>query len=109
MAVTITLDMPRPVRLEKGNGLGLAILTGTITDSSYATGGTALTGISSKFNDVLRIMVDSKLGYVAEFVAASNKLLVYEKVDAVAGTRAEVANAADISAAAFSFIAIGRM
>lgn len=107
MAITITYDFPRPERLSHDSRL--AIITGTISDSSYATNGTDLSGLTGKFKSCLRVFTDSKGGFLTEWDKTNSKLKIYRKVDASAGTRIEVANATDLSSTpgAFPFIAIG--
>lgn len=109
MAITITLDFPYPRRIEKGDPTGVALLSGTIKDSQYATGGTDLTGLTKYFKTPLRIITDNKGGFLTEWDKTNNKMLIYRMVDNVAGTRIEVVNITDLSATpgAFSFIAIG--
>ena len=111
MAITIYTDESRPQRLEKGNGLGLAILTGHVTDSAYATGGTSITAITNKFANCLRVICDSPNGFMVQYDKTNKKLKIYATVDTVAGTRIEVGNAVDISATCgpINFIAIGRV
>lgn len=106
MAITITLDALKAKKVERG-AQGLSLLSGTVKDSAYATGGTDLTGITKYFTTPFRVITDSKLGYLTEYVPATKKLLIYATADTVAGTRVEVGNATDLSAAVFNFIAVG--
>jgi hypothetical protein len=106
MAITITFDHPNAEKISKDTNL--ALISGTIKTTSYTTGGIDLTTLAAKFKDVYRVICDNKLGYLCEYVSATNLLLVYRTVDGTAGTRSEVANAADISAAVFSYIAYGK-
>ena len=112
MAVTITYDFPRARRLEKGDAAGISIITGTISDTSYATNGTDISPIAAKFEKgLVRLIADSPGGFLTQYVKASNLLKIYRAVDNVAGTRIEVANATDLSTTpgAINFIAIGKM
>ena len=108
MAVTIALDLPMPKR-PQGMNPGLAILTGTIKDSYYATGGTDLTGITSHFKKCLRIVTDSPGGFLTQWDKTNKKLIIFDTVDGVAGTRSQVAANTDLSTTpgTFSFIAFG--
>ena len=107
MAITITPDQRRAERIEKGAGTATAILSGTIKDTAYATGGTSLTDLSKYFTTIKRVVVDCPLGYLGEYVPSTNKLLIYATADTVAGTRVEVGNGTDLTAAVFNFIAVG--
>lgn len=109
MAVTVTFDLPKAVRLEKGNKSGLSVISGTIAfDNSYPTGGESITAITGKFQTCLQVICDNFGGFLTTFDKTNSKLLVYQATDAVAGTRAEAANAADLSGiTAMRFIAYG--
>ena len=108
MAVTVTLDLPRAKKAH-GNSPGMAIISGVLAfDGSYPTGGESVTDITKKFETCFRIICDNRLGYLFEWDKTNKKLLVYQTVDAVAGTRSEVTNTADLSAlTGVSFIAVG--
>lgn len=78
MALTITYDFPRPVRTERGNRSAVAMISGTIAfDSSYPTGGEALTDLAAKFKTLLRVVCEQNTGYLFEFDKTNTKLKVY--------------------------------
>lgn len=107
MAVVVTKDMPRPQLLAKDSSYG--ILSGSIAfDNSYPTNGESITDITKYFKSCFQIMVEPSLGYLFTYDKTNAKIKVYEKVDAVAGTRAEVVNTGDLSGiTAAKFIALG--
>ncbi len=73
MALTVTKDQASVERISRNMGM----LTGTIAfDSSYPTGGEALTGLSKYFKSLLRLSVQGEAGYVFEFDRPGNKLKV---------------------------------
>lgn len=64
-AATITLDMPRPIKMERG----VAILTGKADITNYNTTGAEITDITNYFISVLRILCDgfSDNGYLVRW------------------------------------------
>jgi hypothetical protein len=112
MPAVFTYDFPRPVKLEKGNQMGLAIITGSVAmDSSYPTGGEDIsTTLKAKFGTLLQLMIEPSVGYNFVFDKTNSKIMAYyADYDAVAdGAFIQVANAADLSGVtAAKFIAIG--
>jgi hypothetical protein len=106
MAVTVAKDMLKAERLSHDSPFG--ILSGTVTfDASYASGGESVTDITKYFTTCDRVICDSPLGYLVEWVKTTKLLKVYATIDTVAGTRVEAAG--DLSTVVVSFIAIGRV
>lgn len=100
MALTITLDAQPNGRAVAG---AKAIRRGTITfDSSYATGGEAVTAASMELTSIDDLRVDSSAGYVFEWDKTNAKIKAYRQKDPAAAGGAdialpEVANAIDLS------------
>jgi hypothetical protein len=91
MAVTVTLDFPKPERISKDSRI--AVLSGTIAfDSSYPTGGEAITGITGKFKSCLQILFDNYGGYLFSFDKTNSKLKAFAPVNVVAGSGTAATN-----------------
>jgi len=107
MALTVTLDSRFP-NLLKGENLGIA--TGTIQfDSSYPTGGEALTDLSKYFKDLYCVITDVKGGISTGYDRSADKLLAYWVDTTTDGAAlAQVDDTTDLSAVTVSFIAVGR-
>ena len=98
MAATIVKDMPKPERISRN----LSLLSGAISFGVYHTGGEPLLGITQMFKTCLRVVCESKKGYLFEFDKAAKKMKVYSQ----AGT--EVLNNTDLSALTdVGFMAVG--
>lgn len=110
MALTVTLDTAPLGRSVAGNK---QIRRGTITfDSSYATGGEAITAALLELNIVEDLRVDPSAGYVFEWDKTNAKIKAYRQKDPAAAGGAdialpEVANAVDLSLVAPRFRAEG--
>jgi hypothetical protein len=79
-------------------------------DSSYPTGGEALTVGDLGFTVVLGLQaIQNSGGYVYQYDAAAKKILVYygDNNNAADGPLIEVANASDLSAIAPTFLVFG--
>ena len=92
MAVTVTLDFPKPLKAQ-GLNPGLAMLTGTIAfDSSYPTGGEDITDISALFKTCLQIICDGFGGYLFTYDKTNEMLKALAPVSVVAGSGTADAN-----------------
>lgn len=107
MALTVTLDKKVP---QKAQGEGFGVLTGTIAfDSSYPTGGEALTGLSKYFKDLYCVITDCYGGISTGYDRTNNKLLAYWVDTTVDGAaQAEVTDTTNLSSITVSFVAFGR-
>jgi hypothetical protein len=69
------------------------MISGTIAfDSSYPTGGEALTALAAKFKTLLRVVCEQNTGYMFEFDKTNTKLKVYAPVNVVAGSGTAATN-----------------
>lgn len=108
MALTVSLDIPKVERISRN----LGILTGTIAfDSSYPTGGESASDITGYFKTCLRLVCDSKGGYIFTWDKSNGKIKAFNTTDVDAASDApgpEVGNGTDLSSlTGVSFIAVG--
>lgn len=93
MALTITLDFPKPKPMKDGRHGGLCLLSGTIAfDSSYPTGGESATGITGLFKTCLQIQCDSFGGYLFTFDKTNSTIKALAPVDVIAGSGTAATN-----------------
>ena len=78
MAATIVKDMPKPERISRN----LSLLSGAISFGVYLTGGEPILGITQMFKTCLRVVCESKKGYLFEFDKAAKKMKVYHPAPA---------------------------
>lgn len=91
MALTVTLDSPRPIPAGPGHGR----ISGTIAfDDSYAATGESVSDITKFFSNTLQVHVESTRGYGFEYDDTNGKVkvfapappVVYEEVHTIPAT-----------------------
>lgn len=105
MAATVT----NTARLKTNNGQ--IVISTVLLDSSYPTGGEAITANQLGLGTIQGVLVaGNAAGYGAEWVAADNKLKMYHVDNNAAGDSAmiEVPDETDLEAVTVTVLAIGR-
>lgn len=110
MAITIT-DVARGINNQGFDGLSWRTAT-VLLDSSYPTGGEALTAANLGLTTLLVVVPSCPAGYVAEYDYANSKLLMYRQKDPAAAGGAdiplpEVGNTISLATVTVRIFAIG--
>lgn len=92
------------VKLGKGDNLKLALRNITF-DSSYPTGGEAVTAANFGLTSILAMICLPTGGYVASFDAANSKILVYLRGAITENAAGSYTQSAVLAAAAFAEVA----
>ena len=87
---------------------GTVTKTATITfDSSYPTGGEAVTAANFGLSRILSLTLAPNVGYVAEYVPSTSKIKAYWTGAATAAVLAEVTDTTNLATAAFEATIVG--